>query len=311
MQIQHMQTVDAGFLFRIVALAGQDIVVQHFVGEAQLILVAHSAQAVRRCLPDKLPGQTQTIAHLQDFMNQKLGKRAEITGCIAVFGRVAHIVLRGIAGIDNTSAVGQILRDRIKSRHADPGRHIDLGLAGHLCLAADLLKLLVLLKSFFQRVRCRADIDLYIRDLQSVDQKLAVRNIRLHAAGHQNTHDTVSSQRLNAKGCRHAGILASGNADHRAAGRSVCRKIVADPLHNFIFCLFRIFQHISLLIPYANQRYQVQINIIRCKSTLSSSTQHYPMHIDVIQRGVPADCLTVQGFTHSFDNSVQLNRLCT
>ena len=255
MQIQHMQTVDAGFLFRIVALAGQDIVVQHFVGEAQLILVAHSAQAVRRCLSDKLPGQTQAIAHLQDFVHQKLGKRAEITCRIAVFGRVAHIILRGIAGIDNTSAVGQILRNRIKSRHADPGRHIDLGLAGHLCLSADLLKLLVLLKSLFQCVRCRSDIDLHIRDLQSVYQQLAVRNIRLHTAGHQNTHDTVFSERLNAQSRSHTGILASGNADHRAAGRSVCRKIIADPLHNFIFCLFRIFQHISLL-------FLMQINVV-------------------------------------------------
>ena len=59
MQVQDMQAVDFSLLFRIVALAGKYIIVQHAVGEAQLVLIAHAAEAVRRGLSDQLLRQTE------------------------------------------------------------------------------------------------------------------------------------------------------------------------------------------------------------------------------------------------------------
>ena len=247
MQIQDVQAVDAGLLLLVVALAGQDIVIQHAVGEAKLVLIAHAAESVRRSLPDQLLRQTQDSPDLKDLMHQKVRKRTEIAGCVAVLGRIADIILGSVAGVDNTAAVGQILRDRVQSCHADPGRQIDLGFARHLSPAADLLKLRILLQSFFQRVSRCPDVDLHIGNLQRVDQKLTVGNIRLHTARHQDAHDTVFSQSLGAQSRRDAGVLAARNADDCAAGRSVRREIVADPLYDLIFCLFRIFQHNDLL----------------------------------------------------------------
>lgn len=71
-QIQSVQTIDSGLLLLVVALAGQNIVVQHCVSETKLVLIAHTAQTVRRSLSDQLLRQSQNVANLQDFMHQEL-----------------------------------------------------------------------------------------------------------------------------------------------------------------------------------------------------------------------------------------------
>ena len=122
MEIEHVQPVDAGFFIRIRAVSREYIVVQHAVGKPELVLIAHSAQTVRRSLADQLLRQAQCITDLEHFMHQQLGERAEITGGIPVFRGITDIILRRVAGVDHAAAIGQILSDGIERRHADPGR---------------------------------------------------------------------------------------------------------------------------------------------------------------------------------------------
>ena len=179
-------------------------------------------------------------------MDQQLRQGAEVSRRVAVLGRIADIVLRRVAGVDHPAAVGQVLRDRIEGRHADPGRHIDLRLAGHLGLPADLLEFFILLERLLQGIRRRPDIDGHIGNPERVHQELAVGDIRLHAARHQHAHDAVLPERLRAESRGHTGVLAARDADHGAAGRAVLREIITNPLDDLVFCLLRIFQHNNL-----------------------------------------------------------------
>ena len=104
--------------------------IQNCIGETNLVFIRQSAEAIRRRLADQVAGESEHFANLDNFMNQKMGERAEVAGSIAKFGRITDMVFRPVAGVDNTAAFGQTLGNCIKRAHTQAGRQVDLSISG-------------------------------------------------------------------------------------------------------------------------------------------------------------------------------------
>ena len=234
MQVDPVQAVDLVLDRLVLTDASQHIFVEHGVGESKLLLVVLSAETVGRGLVYQVLRESQHVADLAHFMNQKMGQRAEIAGCVAVLGGIAHIILGRIAGVDDSCTAGEHLADRIERRHAKPGRKIDLGIPCDAVCAAQRQKVLAACQHGLHRLEGVADIELHIGNAEEFHELSGIRNVALHAVGHQNADNAILAERLCAQRRRDAGILAAGNSDDSLAAFAVLFKIVSDPLYDFI-----------------------------------------------------------------------------
>ena len=158
-------------------------------------------------------------------MHHQISERAKIAGAIAKLGRVSHIVFRAVAGISNTSAVRQRLRNSIEGRHTDTGREVYPRLIADVHIERDLIT---------YRRHCFGDIGIGVSDTQKFDQLLTIVQIRLFSIRHHNTHYTLFAQCLYAKSGDNAGIFTTRNTDHRITARAVTFKVGTNPLDNLI-----------------------------------------------------------------------------
>ena len=104
MQVDPVQAVNprpGGF---VLAHAGEHIFVERRISEAEFLLVILAAEAVGRRLVDEIIGKTEDIADLPHFVHEQVGQGAEIARRVAVLGRIADVVLGGVAGIDDSGA---------------------------------------------------------------------------------------------------------------------------------------------------------------------------------------------------------------
>ena len=98
-----------------------DVSIQVSIGKSKIILISFSTQPIGRDLAYQVDRQKKLVPNLDDFMHHQISERAKIAGAIAKLGRISHIVFRAVAGISNTSAVRQRLRNSIEGRHTDTG----------------------------------------------------------------------------------------------------------------------------------------------------------------------------------------------
>ena len=97
-----------------------DIPVQHSVGEAEVLLVRLTAQAVDGRLVNKAVRQPQRPAHGADLLHRQMGERAKIPGGVAVAGRVANPILGEVAGVGHPAIAA--LRDAVPVSYT----HLDI-----------------------------------------------------------------------------------------------------------------------------------------------------------------------------------------
>lgn len=213
-----MATVDLFLRLGIVDLAGADIAIEDRVGEAEVVLVRLAAEAVDRGLLHQNLGQTEITAHGLDLLNRQMRQGAEIAGCVAVAGGVAHPVLGEVAGIDHAAVAA--LADGIDRCHADARGQVHDALVGEGQSRRDRI---------FDALHGVVDIDLEAPDAQMVAEQVGHINIELLAVRHQNADDPVLAERLNADGGGHGAVLAAGNAQNGVAVGAVFRKEVPDP----------------------------------------------------------------------------------
>ena len=124
-----MHTVNL-LLYRFVfTLAGQHIMIQCGVCESDLVLVGHSAESVRRCFLGQSLWDSKHFTDLDNFMYEQISERAEVSGSIAVFGRISDIIFGTVTGIYHTSSIWQCLSDCVECAHSETWRHIDHGIS--------------------------------------------------------------------------------------------------------------------------------------------------------------------------------------
>ena len=92
-EVGDVLVVDEGLGLGVVADAGADVVVQHGVGEAQIVLVTLVGETIRGGLLHQLDGQTQLLPYRLDFLHGESTQRRKVTSSIAIAGRIAHPVL--------------------------------------------------------------------------------------------------------------------------------------------------------------------------------------------------------------------------
>ena len=143
---------------------------------------------------------------------------AEIAGIVAVACRVAHPVLRQIAGVRHASVVA--LRHGVERRHADTRRQILAALLRQLERDAA-----------HHAVDRVLDVDHKTADAEVIRQKIRHVDVVLLAVGHQHADHAVFAERLDAQRRYDRAVLAAGNADHGVAARTVFFKEFPDPFH--------------------------------------------------------------------------------
>ena len=229
--VHRVLAVDQSLDGRVFADTRTDVLVQHRVGKAQIILVRLAGKAVGRGLFHKVAGQAENLADSLHLLHREAAQGGKVAGGISVAGAVTHPILGEVAGIGHTAVVA--LGDGIQGRHTQAGGHVDAR------LGAGRMPQLVLHLGH-EGLEGGTDIDVIPLDSQMFDQLDRVRDIRLDTVGHGDADDTVLAQSLNAQGGADAAVLASGNAYHGIATFTILLEPVADPLDArvlYFFCV--------------------------------------------------------------------------
>ena len=169
-------------------------------------------------------------------MHHDICEWAEVTSAVTEFCGVSNIIFRAIAGVCHPTSASQRLSDHIERCHTQPWREIDRCLIAHSRRhhSADCINHLAV---------CTANVNCDTCNAQRIDQQLGVCDIFLPTIRHQHTDNPLCAKGFNTKCCDYATIFATGNTDNSTAVIAVCSEIFSNPLHDFIFCSFRICQH--------------------------------------------------------------------
>jgi len=134
-QVELMLAVDERFDFFVLADTCADILIQHGVGEAEVILVGLAGESVGGDFLNEVEGESELFAYLLYLGDGEVGQRAEIAHGVAVAGGVADPVLREIAGIYDSAAAA--LADCIDGGHTQTRREVDARLLGKFKLGGN------------------------------------------------------------------------------------------------------------------------------------------------------------------------------
>ena len=118
-----VQPVDPLLYFRIVQDPCPKIVIQFGIREPEIFFVGPAGKTVDRRLFDQDLRQPEHPADSFDLLHGQMRAGAEVSGSVAVTGRISDPVLGEVAGVGDPSVVA--LCDRIKGCHTDPCRQID------------------------------------------------------------------------------------------------------------------------------------------------------------------------------------------
>ena len=204
------------------------ISVENFVGESPAVLIGLTAHTICWCFLHGLFGHTHNNAHLDDFRGGVVLERREVTALVAPLGVVANIGLAHIAGIGYSAA--NLVGDKVENHHTDACRMVKLH---------DVIRLGEVLEPGCAQtipavVKEIADIVGHPLNLQETAAIFRNLNILLSSQRHQNSDNTVTTDRSDAGRGDCRAVLTSANADYDRGVGAILGHIFTNPVDDAI-----------------------------------------------------------------------------